>query len=330
MRERAQVRFHAKYFGDTMKRLNLILAAIAVCVAVTLSANGFGQKTEAAKPAGSKPLNVAFLVYKNVEVLDLSGPLDVFTKASHMAPGTYNLYTVGTDAGLTPGEDGILSIKPRYTIRDCPSPDILVVPGAPMEAIQAASANRPLIQWLQQKAPGSRLVMSVCTGAFLLGRAGLLDNRKSTTHWFVLDEFQKQFPKTTAMQGVRFVQDGKVVTAAGVSSGIDGALHVVEKTSGKQVADGVSRVIQYRRGTPAFPEQKPGKLVAGRAVKSAPRVSGRKLFSNTDPVCGMKVDARTKLTHEHKGRLYGFCAAHCRDTFAARPEPYLKSTRQPH
>ena len=317
-----------------MRRLNLALAATAAGAAITLVATGFVHQTQAAKPLSAKPiaakllapkpLNVAFLVYPDVEVLDLSGPLDVFIKANRIAPGTYNPYTVGVGSGPISSESGVLTIQPRYTTSNCPQPDILVVPGAPMQAIHTARANRPLIQWLQQKADGSRLVMSVCTGAFLLGQADLLNGRKSTTHWFTLEEFQKQFPKTSVMQGVRFVQDGKFVTAAGISSGIDGALHVVEKTKSKQVADVIARAMQYRRGTPAFPAQRPGKLIASSAVKSPSRTSRQQLFSKTDPLCGMSVGAQTKLTHEHKGHLYGFCSQMCRDKFAAHPQDYVR------
>ena len=328
-----------------MKRFNFALASAAAGAAITLCAFAFAHKTQAAKPDAAKPsaakpsaakssaarpLNVAFVVYDNVEGLDLIGPMDVFVVANGIQPSSYNVYTVGVEDGLISAERGAFSIQPGYTLANCPAPDILVVPGTGGKALEAIAANRPFTQWLAQKGAEARVVLSICNGAFPVGQAGLLDNRKSTAHWSYLNSLQAQFPKTTVMQGMRVVEDGKLVTTAGVTNGIDGAFHVVEKISGRQTADSVARVMQYRRGTPAFPDQKPGKLVPARAEKSAAQAGGRKLASNTDPVCGMDIGAQTKLTHEHKGRLYGFCAAHCRDTFTARPEPYLKSARQPH
>ena len=305
-----------------MKRLNLVLTAIIVCALTTRS---FAQQPKPMKALPTKPLNVAFVVYKDMEALDFSGPLDVFIKTERTAPHSYNIYTVGTAAGPINGESGVLTIQPRYTILNCPRPDILVVPGAPMSGIRTLQANRPFMQWLTQMSGESRLVMSVCTGAFLLGKAELLNGRKSTTHWFVLDDFQREFPKTTAMQGVRFVEDGKFVTTAGISSGIDGALHVVEKTKSKQIADGVARTMQYRRDTPAYPEQPRGQVVLDTAPSnSAQPKSAQKLASKVDPVCGMTVDADTKFTSEYHGHLYGFCSEQCRKTFVAHPAQYVK------
>lgn len=309
-----------------MKRLNLVLAALAA--GVTLCVAGFAQTKDVPKSTTAKPLNVAFVVYNGVEVLDFSGPMDVFVKANSITPNSYNIYTVAVEDGSIATEAGAVTLKPRYTIANSPKPDILIVAGAATRTINQLSANRAFMQYLKQQSSDARLVMSVCTGAFLLGKAGVLNGRKSTTHWFVVDSFQQEFPKTTAMQGVRFVEDGKFVTTAGISSGIDGALHVVEKTKSKQVADVVARVMQYRRGTPAYPEQPRGKVASigsGGAAPNSPNKTGaRKLASKVDPVCGMAVDGHTKFTAEYRGHLYGFCSEQCRKTFAAHPAQYLK------
>ena len=302
-----------------MQFTHFIMAALALGAANALANSGHAQQT-AAKTA--KPLNVAFVVYNDMEALDLSGPLDVFVKAERTVPHSYNIYTVGINATPIHSEGNALNIQPRYSIANCPQPDILVVPGAPTQGFQALNANASFIQWIQKVAGHSQQVMSVCTGAFVLGKAGLLDGRKSTTHWFTLDDFHHQFPKTTVMQGVRFVEDGKFLTTAGVSSGIDGALHIVAKNQGQAVADGIARVIQYRPNAPIYPAQTPGKFVP--SSKPVSKTGAHKLDSHVDPVCGMKVTDDAKFTSEYHGHWYGFCSDNCEKAFVAHPAQYVK------
>ncbi len=305
-----------------MKFSHVVLATLTFCATGAFSSLIFAQKSEA-KAVSATPLKVAFVLYDNMEVLDLSGPMDVFVKAERTAPSSYSIYTVGINGKPIHSESGVLNIQPRYSIANCPRPDILVMPGAPMPVVQALSANGRFMQWIKKASGESRMTMSICTGAFVLGKAGLLAGRKATTHWFALEEFQQEFPRTTVMQGVRFVEDGKFITTSGVSSGIDGALHVVEKIQSSAVAEDVARIIQYRPHAPVYPTQTARKFNAGRAPKKAAK-TGSKLSSRTDPICGMKVTDSAKFTSEYRGRRYGFCAQHCQKVFEAHPARYVK------
>ena len=313
-----------------MKRFDLLAALLSATF--LLCTAGFAQTkdtskaaSDTSKAASTKPLNVAFVIYNGVELLDLSGPMDVFVKANRIAPDSYNSYTVAVEDGPIATEAGAVKITPRYTIHNNPRPDILIVPGTATQTLNTLYANRDFVQWLKRQCGDSQLVMSVCTGAFLLGKSGVLDGKQATTHWFVLDAFQQEFPQTTAMQGVRFVEDGKFVTTAGISSGIDGALHLVEKTKSKQIADSVASAMQYRRGTPAYPTQTPGKVVLSSPTAAKSNLTGsQKLGSKVDPVCGMAVDTHTNFTYEYHGHRYGFCSEQCRKKFMAHPAEYTK------
>ena len=309
-----------------MKFLNFVSAVMPACAAITLSVSTQTAHAQMAMPKAKTPaktLNVAFLIYPDVEALDLSGPVDVFVKANDIAPHSYNLYTVATGPRTVTTQQGVLTLTARYTLSNSPHPDIVVVPGSSVARVTQVGADRAVQAWLHRNATPAQTVMSVCTGAFIIGKAGLLDGKKSTTHWFTLSDFQRQFPRIKAYSGTRFVRDGNVLSAAGVSSGIDGALQLVEQTRGKSVADTVARVIQYRRGTPSYPDQ-PLARVRLQDPPPPPEPS-QKLALDYDPVCHMKVDGHTTNTYKFKGKLYGFCSSGCRDAFAAHPEQFLKT-----
>lgn len=291
-----------------------------------LGASLFGANVQGASAQNThsfrRPLNVALLVYHGVEPLDLSGPLDVFVKANDLSSHSFNVYTVGLSRVPVKSQANVLTLSPQFSLDDCPRPDIVLVPGASTGVAQQTGSNPRVIKWLQSNHQPSQTVMSVCTGAFILGRAGLLDGKNSTTHWMVQGELQRQFPRTKAFAGARFIKDGNILSTAGVTSGIDGALQLVEQTRGKEVADNVARAIQYRRGTPTFPEQSNGRV---QLRTFAPAKATTKLALDFDPVCHMKVAAYTKTTFTYKGQTYGFCSPGCRDAFASQPQQFLKS-----
>lgn len=263
-----------------------------------------------------RTLNVAVVIYPDMNALDATGPVEVFDTANGLAPHAFNVYTLAqTSAPITPF-GGSYSLTPRYTFTGAPRPDILIVPGAPMPTIALMEKNRAFLDYVrsQSKAP---VLMSVCTGSFLLARAGVLDGKRATTHWFCTEDLANEFPRVAVRQNVRFVEDGNLLTTAGVSSGIDGALRVIERTRGAALSESVARVIQYRPGTPAFPQVK-------ATASSAPLKKGQKLANVFDPVCGMKLGPNVKTTFAYNGQIYGFCGPGCRDAFAANPASYLK------
>jgi transcriptional regulator GlxA family with amidase domain len=193
----------------------------------------------------SGSIDVAFLVSDGATVIDFTGPWEVFQDTmvpargqSHAEQMPFRLFTVADGAAVVRATAG-LQVKPDYTLEDAPVPRVIVIP--------AMRASPAVIEWLKKTAPRTDLVMSVCTGAFVLARAGLLAGRPATTHHEFLDRLQSQFPDVKVKRGVRFVESGKVATAAGLTSGIDLALRVVERYFGKSVADATSRYMEHER-----------------------------------------------------------------------------------
>lgn len=185
--------------------------------------------------------NVAILVFDDVEVLDFCGPFEVFSIAGR--PYNENPFTIHIVAEKSPIlARGQLSINPRYTIVDCPQPDILVVPGG--SGARQEMHNHLLIDWIKDQAKKAELVLSVCTGALLLAKAGLLEDLVATTHHGALDLLEEIAPNTT-IQYKRFIDNGQIITSAGVSAGIDMSLYVVSRLLGKEYALEAAKRMEY-------------------------------------------------------------------------------------
>src|SRR5262249_47291738 len=129
------------------------------------------------------------------------------------------------------------------TIANCPRPDILVIPGGNSTSV---SRNQKMLDWVKEVSRDAERVLSVCTGVFVLARAGLLDGLEATTHHNAIDGLRRNHPKITVRTDVRVVDNGKILTAAGVSAGIDGALHLVNKMCGQKVAQKTAEYMEYR------------------------------------------------------------------------------------
>ena len=173
-------------------------------------------------------------------MLDFSGPGEVFACVGRGE--AFNVYTVAA----TPDEitsQRFVIIKPQYTFANCPPPDIIVLPGGRTDV---PLANAKVIEWIKKSSERAEVIMSVCTGAFLLVESGLLDGKEATTHWSAIESLKQQAPKTIVRENRRFVDNGKIVTAAGVSSGIDAALHVVDRLLGREVAQKTARYMEYK------------------------------------------------------------------------------------
>jgi transcriptional regulator GlxA family with amidase domain len=210
----------------------LLIAAVAVAfTCATLAGN-----ESAASP---ETMKVAFVVSDNANVIDIAGAWEVFQDVMVGDRMPFQLFTVSeTTAPIA--MTGGLRIIPNYTFSTAPAPDIVVV--------GAQKGTPGLAEWLRARALDSRVVMSVCTGAFKLGDAGLLDGKKATTHHDFWDAFAKKFPHVQLKRGSRFVQSDDVVyTAGGLTSGIDLALHIVEKFYGRETADRTAAYMEYHR-----------------------------------------------------------------------------------
>ncbi len=195
-------------------------------------------------PATAIPRNVAILVFDDVEVLDFAGPHEVFAVAGDLIrPPPFYVYEVG----LTPGPviaRGRLLAAPRYTIDDCPDPDILIIPGG--MGTRPLLKDRKLIEWIADRAEKVELLLSVCTGALLLAKAGLLAGKRATTHHGAFEQLSQISPSTEIALGERFVESSKrIITSGGISAGIDMSLAVVERLLGDKAKATVVEEMEY-------------------------------------------------------------------------------------
>lgn len=176
----------------------------------------------------ASPLAVGILVFPGVELLDFAGPAEVFVVAREA-----RLFRVATVAETKEPLQtmGGIEIVPTHAFGDAPAFDVIVVPGGAMRNVTAAG-----IDWIRSASARARITMSVCMGAMLLAKAGLLDGLEATTHHWGLEALGRLAPTCRVVEGRRFVDAGRIVTTAGVSAGIDGALHVVERLFGAEAA----------------------------------------------------------------------------------------------
>ncbi len=176
--------------------------------------------------------NVGIFIFDDVEVLDFAGPFEVFNVTGEVIePAPFNPYTIGLSAEPIKAR-GKLSINPHYSIENCPQPDILLIPGGDGRRVLMNDAKT--LDWVKAQYPKVDYMLSVCTGAFILANAGLLDSLSATTHHSAFNEFRQVAPQVTLIEDQRYVENGNIITAGGISAGIDMALYVVEKLLGKE------------------------------------------------------------------------------------------------
>jgi transcriptional regulator GlxA family with amidase domain len=187
--------------------------------------------------------NVAILIFDEVEVLDFCGPFEVFSVTGRRNDTTpFNVYTVAESARPILARNN-LSINPAHTFPDCPRPDILLVPGG--YGTRKEMHNEVLTGWVKRSAESAELLLSVCTGALILAKAGLLEGLSATTHHGALGLLKESAPKTSVLDGERVVDNGKIILSAGISAGIDMSLHVVGKLLGEAQAEETAQYMEY-------------------------------------------------------------------------------------
>ena len=187
--------------------------------------------------------NLAILIFADVEVLDFSGPFEVFSVANRFVqPAAFNLFTVAGQPGPVLTRGG-LSVNPDHQLGDCPRADILLVPGG--QGTRTEMHNPLLLEWIKSTAATAELVLSVCTGSLILAKAGLLEGREATTHHGAIDLLQQLAPGATVRSDRRFVDNGQIICSAGITAGIDMCLHVVSRLLGQEVARQTARQMEY-------------------------------------------------------------------------------------
>ena len=195
-------------------------------------------------PPAKGKIPVAFAISEGATVIDFAGPWEVFQDVHVSSRGTnhddqmpFQLFTVAEKIETLTGSGG-LKLVPDYTFDNVPEAKVVVVP--------AQRGSQALHAWLRKVSTTSDVVMSVCTGAFQLGRAGLLKGKSATTHHDFLDRFAETFPDVNVKRGLRFVEEEKISTAGGLSSGIDLALRVVDRYFGREVAQATAVYMEYQ------------------------------------------------------------------------------------
>jgi transcriptional regulator GlxA family with amidase domain len=197
--------------------------------------------------------SVGILIFEDVEVLDFAGPFEVFSRTRlHPGPDSrrtedsapFQVFTVARSIAPLTATGGLV-VTPRYSFANVPRIDFLVVPGG--FGTRALLKDDKTIDWIRRTVVNVRQLTSVCTGSLLLAQAGLLRGRRATTHWGALDLLAGIDAGVQVDRERRVVDDGGVITSAGVASGIDMAFYVVERVCGKAVADDTARYIEYRR-----------------------------------------------------------------------------------
>jgi transcriptional regulator GlxA family with amidase domain len=187
---------------------------------------------------------VSILIFDEVEVLDFCGPFEVFAVTGRgWEQKPFDVFTVAEKSEAVITSNG-LSVNPRYTIGDCPQADILIVPGG--IGTRREMQNQNLIDWIKGAAEKAEMTLSVCTGSLLLAKAGLLDGASATTHWAAIDLLREVATRATVRPDKQFVDNGRVMTSAGISAGIDLSLHAVGKLLGGDVAAATARWMEYK------------------------------------------------------------------------------------
>jgi transcriptional regulator GlxA family with amidase domain len=192
--------------------------------------------------------NVGIYIFDEIEVLDLGGPFEVFSTASRMkarlspdAVEPFEVFTVAETLRPVRARGGLM-LQPAFDITNHPTIDVLVVPGG---VVTAELQRRSIIEWIARTAGKASLTASVCTGAFLLAKAGLLRGKTITTHWEDIEDFRAMFPGIPIRDDRRWVDAGEIVTSAGISAGLDMSLHLVARLESEELAVRTARQMDY-------------------------------------------------------------------------------------
>lgn len=188
-------------------------------------------------------MNVGIFIYEDAEVLDFSGPFEVFSTASRLSnpEGFFKVFLVAEEIFSVCARGGY-NINPHYDLNDHPKIDLLIVVGG----IHMEELKKPtVINWVSTISKNATIVASVCTGAFLLAKAGLLSNLEVTTHWEDIEDLRKSYPDLTVIENQRWVDQGKFVTSGGISAGIDMSLHLVSKVVNLELAEKTARQMEF-------------------------------------------------------------------------------------
>src|SRR6516165_3751531 len=289
-----------------------ILTALALLVPVAIFIAAAPVDDNSLKPPAKDPIPVAFLISDGAVVIDFCGPWEVFQDV--MIPGRdempFRLYTVA-ETKKPIRTSGGMQIVPDYTIADAPAPKVIVIP--------AQSDPTPaVLDWIKKSSKTTDVTMSVCTGAFVLAKTGLLDGKSATTYHGAFGRFAMKFPDVQLKRGARFVENGNLATAGGLSSGIDLALRVVERYYGREVAGKTAYDLEYQGEGWMNPDSNQTYATSLVSTPEHPLCV----------VCGMDVDPKTARRSVFRGATYYFCSEDDKKTFDATPEKFITAEKK--
>lgn len=291
-----------------MTRRTMLTAAAGVA-AVTRWARagdaGSGVKPLTPPAAGTIPVAVA--ISEGAVVIDYSGPWEVFQDANRPdGKNAFNLYTVAENTKPVTASGG-LKLLPDYSFDDAPAPKVIVIP--------AQKGGDRMVEWIRKSAPAADVVMSVCTGAFVLAKTGLLAGKAATTHHQAYGRFAMTYRDIKLKRGFRFVEsEPNLATAGGLTSGVDLALHVVERYFGRASAEGTAFYMEY---------QGEGWKDATGGANQAYAKSALTRNKLACPVCGMALSAEAPLRASYKGVTYYLCSESCKSQFEGSPAEFV-------
>jgi len=187
--------------------------------------------------------NIAILIFDDAEVLDFCGPFEVFSVTNELnGYELFNVYTVAERKRTIRAKNG-LKVRPDYSFRSSPGPDILLIPGG--SGTRKVMHDSRALSWIKSIAAGAELLLTVCTGSLVLAKTGLLDGLKVTTHHEVIPLLQETAPNTEVLPTQRFIDNGSVIVSAGIPAGIDMCLYLVARLHGEDVAGRTARYMEY-------------------------------------------------------------------------------------
>ena len=301
---------------------SIALAAVTAVPGVTALAHGatVGQEAGGAATAPTNPLQppakgkilVAFVLSAGAVMIDFAGPWQVFQDVMVPSRGPtmddqmpFELYTVAEKTGAITVSGG-LKIQPEYTFANAPAPKIIVIPAQ-------GGMTKAMLNWITTNSKHTDVTMSVCTGAEILAKTGLLAGKPVTTHHTAYRELAMAFPDVQVKRGARFVESGNLASSGGLSSGIDLALRVVERYFGRKAAADTAYNLEYQGQ--GWMDPGSNKVYAAVAV-------------STDehplcPVCGMDVDRASAPKSQYKAKTYYFCSTSHKAVFDAAPDKWL-------
>jgi len=285
------------------------IAAIVIWIVSQVSANA--AEPNSLKPPASGSIPVAFVISDGAVVIDFCGPWEVFRDV--MVPGRdhpFRLYTV-SDKSSPIQAGGGMKIVPDYTFANAPTPKVIVIPAQ-------HEPSPVMLEWIRENSKNTDLTMSVCTGAFVLAKTGLLSGKSATTFHGAFRSFAIEFPDVQLKRGARFVEDGNLATAGGLSSGIDLALRVVERYFGREVAQKTAYELEYQG--------------QGWMNADSNQVYANMPVSTSDhplcAVCGMDVDPKSSPKSVFNGKTYYFCSDDDKKTFDAAPDKFVAADKK--